>query len=349
MNKKSTDKVAQVEDLKKRLIAVRGSATQRAFANALGVSQPTIATWEKGDERPARERFLDLAKLASTKEERLWFLKEAGVDLGLVKSDLREDAADRMEALDEISREDRDSLAAVPVVQISELLSPKNPASPGEGSLDKLHISARHLANAGDAVAFGIRSNDTLFLPFWLDVNDLILIDRGTRLLRDFFMEDHHRGLHLAAVLIPHGDLFTHHSVGNFNLIGHEKLDRQMEERRAAVAKQQAIPVLMVGRFEEEIAGAEAPRIPNETDLCRLIFVPGNGAHVPLTEWAQGTVRRDMGPGIKLLHDARIVGAVSGWISSPRAIGLKERTAENVRRYGKPLPPGQSLLRPTGR
>jgi transcriptional regulator with XRE-family HTH domain len=349
MSKKSTDKVAQVEDLKKRLIAMRGGSTQRAFANALGVSQATIATWEKGDERPARERFLDLAKLASTKEERLWFLAEAGVDIGLVKSDLREDAADRMEALDEISREDRDSLAAVPVIQISELLAPKTPASLGEESPEKLYISARHLANAEDVVAFGIpHSTKIQFFPSWLEPHDLILIDRGIQLLRDFFIDEAHNCLHLAAILVPHRALFEHHMTGSLIITGLESEKREIEERRVATAKQPAVPFLMVGHFEEEIAGAEKPRVPSANDLCRLVFVHLHG-RLALTDWAKGTRPRDMGPGAKFLHDARIVGAVSGWISSPRAIGLKERMAASARRNGRPLPPGQSLLRPTGR
>lgn len=65
---------------------------QADFAAQLHVSRTQVGEWERGgDERPSTDKLLEMAVLAPTRADRLWFWKRAGVNLEAIKADFREE------------------------------------------------------------------------------------------------------------------------------------------------------------------------------------------------------------------------------------------------------------------
>jgi transcriptional regulator with XRE-family HTH domain len=140
---------------------------QIEFARRLGVTRTQVGAWEKGDkERPSVEKLLQMADLAPSRADRMWFRRRAGIDIESLKLDL----------LDE-TREQKNLLAAestlkVPVFGSLSLDRNGNIAQVWKGAL------------ALSSSRFG-RSNSISCLmsdrrPPWVDDEDeLVLVDRS--------------------------------------------------------------------------------------------------------------------------------------------------------------------------
>jgi DNA-binding XRE family transcriptional regulator len=77
--------------LAQRIRELRASLnmSQGEFATRLGVIRTQVVEWEKGErERPSCEKILEMAELAPEREQRMWFLKWAGVNIGTLKMDI---------------------------------------------------------------------------------------------------------------------------------------------------------------------------------------------------------------------------------------------------------------------
>lgn len=73
----------RIKELRISLNMVQGE-----FATKLGVVRTQIVAWEKGErERPSFEKILEMAELAPSKEQRMWFRQKAGVNLDQLRKD----------------------------------------------------------------------------------------------------------------------------------------------------------------------------------------------------------------------------------------------------------------------
>lgn len=321
---------AKSSELTKRIEGVRKTKglTQEAFAKLLGdkLSGVQIHRWEKGREKPTRERLIDIAREASNPEDRLYFLKEAGVDLSRVKGDMmREWTAAMFEHL----AKDGPVNFRIPLIECFRK---------GEHGILLEEPSNRELTSLGlvspSAALVAAEFENSMWSPF--ATGDLLLIDRSVtepqrlrgRLAALFF--DPFPIVRRGGRSGGPGPMDQIYAIGRSVLPEAESTDPTV--RKAVLGAER--PGLVAGWIFVQFASGSLrmeDRPPNDHWRLVLSHGPGGpdvGYWHPLTDW-----QTDRGPDRSIQNDHEtplaplvkkgiwIAGSIEGWIGS----GLRPR------------------------
>jgi transcriptional regulator with XRE-family HTH domain len=184
MAKRSTPLLVAFPEFKEKIQELRGipPISQQTLARRLDVSQTQVSAWLSGAEKPSAENLIEMARIARTREGRLWFLKRAKVDLSTLKDDLWEQPADR------IGQVHPHPTTVLPV--IAGFSRDKDGlVVPQFSDREKFHISAECAEHPGDTVVLVVPSGQALLggPPFPLSAGDFAVVDRTQRFPADFF------------------------------------------------------------------------------------------------------------------------------------------------------------------
>jgi transcriptional regulator with XRE-family HTH domain len=140
---------------------------QSEFARKLEVTRTQVGAWEKGDkERPSMEKLLQMADLAPSRDDRMWFRRKAGLDVEALKLDL----------LDETMEQTR-SLAAEPTLKLPVFGSLSLDRS---GNIAQVWKGALALSSSRFARRDSISCLMSDRRPPWVDdEEELVLVDRS--------------------------------------------------------------------------------------------------------------------------------------------------------------------------
>jgi len=339
MARKSIPKSISFPDFKEKIEELRGDPkiSQQKLAKDLGVSQTQVSAWLSGQEKPSAENLITMSKLAASRQSRLWFLRQARVNVEMLKADFRDEIASTM------GPADRGVVSVLPVIK-GFWRSSKGYVLPRASDEGELHISAEIVGHPGSTVGMVIQS-DTVPLesvPFPLNVGDMALVDQ-TQIYPSDFIEGE-PGVHrLAVLLFPRVPEWLETGLNNAEFarkmdeaalanLAEERRFRQANfklnaalfegaETRADEKFRETIlrmerPMALLGHLFEQRAGRDVEEISGAKNLWRLFFSIGPSRGIALTDWIENQLPRDVGLG-PLLHNARIFGAVVGWLSVP--------------------------------
>lgn len=359
---KKRAKVIHYGDIAKRVKSLRESLefSQLEFAKNLAVSRTQIVAWEKGiKERPSFEKLLELAKWAKSKEDKIWFLRKAGVDLDEIKALFRNE----LKSISDLNPLETKSVLALPVISGLQLDERGN-LEARRSDRSELHISAKCVEHVGSTVGIVVQPETRLLglLHFPLNVGDLAIVDR-TQVYPADFIDPPPGSRRLAAVALPRVPEYLSKAgpiseswprrrdiphLDHELVLREEEIERQMdpvgfenqriadEERWAVIQAAMEQPIVLFGWLSEQRAGGDVEELSGLKDQWRLFFDVGPSGGIALTDWMKDQLPRDIGTA-PMLHDARIFGAVVGWIKAP----LRATKTDSV-----PSPKGSAIKRP---
>lgn len=295
--------------------------TQSELARALGVSLTKVQTWEKGAQiRPPVDILLKMARLTQEKEQRHWFLQEAGVELDSLKADFCEEiAADGTSV-------NQESIATLPLFNRFRIKG-NGSIAPQLFDAEQLQIS-RHLVRHPQSTVGVVVSSEVASVCRMLPLNngDLLIVDRSRRFASEFLTGHDSAAPEIAAIVFPQLDLSMafrsqvaagHNATLKSNLRFQSRSGSDIDQDAASLSS----PKVLFGNLSEQFTGANVEGNFSGNQVSRILFSVGQDEGISLTDWQPiGEVRKvDARP---LSHHAEILGAVVGWIKmSPEVPG----------------------------
>jgi len=306
---------------------------QSEFARKLEVTRTQIGAWEKGEkERPSVEELLQMADLAPSRADRMWFRRKAGLDVEALKLDI----------LDE-TKEQTTSLAAEPTLKLPVF---------GSLSLDRNGNIAHVWKGALTLSSSRFNRSNTISClmsdrrPPWVDdEEELLLVDRSIiepknlwRKLAAVFFSNFPASLDSLTRTVPFPlgwsfrpmtdlmDPTTSMSLRDLtrDLFPDRNFADELEKRHVQRLEEAVRPGFLTGWIHVIYGDAETLSLTPGCDPWRLalrVHAPWSGfsPKIALSEWQFNRppdIEDLLLSHVKLLEGVRVLGEVVGWIGT---------------------------------
>lgn len=339
-------------ELARRIKELRGTSSQRSFADEMLVTQSQVAEWEKGSEVPSTEKLIAMGNIAKKRTDRMFFWRRAGFRESRLKEELGSDNCLSL---------------AVPSAE-SSLIAPlaKRVFLGGAGELQiesEETLALPSILFTDSATVFSMKVPDRCGFPQSYPAGDYVAIEQasagqedlensivaiyfertpeGYELSRDNF--DFFQRMRAAKTLseedgrrLAEGVRLTRQADPAAAI----ESDRLNEESAARIEREMRDPVVLFGRLRQETAGGESElkRVPWEKRLTRVVLeltagtASQYGDRIALSNWEEGV--NPIKPMVvkRVRRPAHVIGQVVGWfrnrassrVLTQRSLGTQE-------------------------